>query len=723
MKQKLFIFTLLFSIILPNNIWAQPSNAISLDNLVCYDALPKKKIYILEDTTKTLTINDIKSGKFDDKFVPFEQKTGQLKTDKVYWLRFQFTRKKSTASKWIIQHPYQFAKITAYDFSSDTKYMTEKSGTFFPNSQRSKPRLFAFGFKLNLDNQNETIYLKLENVLEMNFKHEFTVFQEDNYEYIEYWKNLIQGIFQGLLWMLIIYNLFSYFSQRNTEQLYYIGFMLIISLFFLNDYHYLSVISDVISTNISYGYWTLQIGFVLYLQFARRFIGIEKHFPKANKILSIYIIIAYIFAAISFVLIKINQSLYEQVSNLSYSIFLIIAFWFIYLGAKIKTKITKYFLIGMAGLLLGAFITLLGTTGLIRLDLIYFQIGLEIPFSVFSFGLLVKQETERRAAQQEIIDHLTQNDLLQTKVNRELEEKVQERTAQISQKNDEILAQSENLKEANYEITQNNKKLNEKNQQITDSITYARRIQKAILGEISEIENAFSDAFVFFKPHSIVSGDFYWYKKIESQGKTYKIVIAADCTGHGVPGAFMTVMGSDFIDEIVTQEKTIMPHKILAELDKKVTKRLRGDKNSGQINDGMDISILVFEEGNNTVYFAAAKNPLYYISQGEMNIIKGTKFAIGGIAPPKGAEKNFALHKINQQKGDKFYIFSDGFQDQFGGKHGRKYMTKNYRDFLHQISTLPAKAQKEKLETELRTWKKNDEQTDDIIIIGISSTT
>jgi len=721
---------------MPVSLSAQSLGAnCSLDGKFCFDVLPKGELQVYTPSEKGMTIEQIISPENSSKFVPLNTITDQLQGDKEHWLRITFTRSEHTVKEWLIQHPYQLRKVTIYDFSPDGKYKVSKSGLLVPNSERSRPKLYNFGFDLLLEGESETVYLKLEDVLEANFQFELTVYQAKNFEYIAYWKNFAQGLFQGFLWMLLIYNLFTYFQRKSKTKLYYIGFMFIISIFFINDYQYFSVISDFLSVKGSYFYWSLLVGLGFYTQFIRGFLEINENFPKVDKFLNIYIKASYLYALLCLVLIEIDQALYEFLASIAYLTFILVGLLFIYLGTKVKTEISKYFIIGMTAFFFGSSITVLGSFGVIEMDTIYFQAGLEIQFFVFTLGLIVRQEFQRKNTQQQIIDQLKENELLQTKVNRELEEKVRERTHEISTQNEEILAQSENLQLANDEITtqadnlqaandeisQNNEVLNTKNKQITDSITYASRIQKAILGDISEIENSFEDAFVFFKPHSIVSGDFYWFENIENKGKNYKIVVAADCTGHGVPGAFMTVMGSDFIDDIVNKEGIIMPNEILASLDKKVTKRLRGQNSSSQVNDGMDISILVFEEGTNNLYFSAAKNPLYYVSEGKMEIIKGSKFAIGGIEPAKDRAKSFDLHALKTQKGNHYYIFSDGFQDQFGGPNDRKYLIRNFRNFLHTIYTLPAKKQKEKLQTELLNWRNNNEQTDDIIVVGIST--
>jgi len=293
--------------------------------------------------------------------------------------------------------------------------------------------------------------------------------------------------------------------------------------------------------------------------------------------------------------------------------------------------------------------------------------------------------------------------------------KLKEKNEEINQQNEEITSQRDEIEIQRDSVTIQKEKIEHQNKEITDSIVYASRIQKAILGNFEEITDKLQKSFIFFKPHSIVSGDFYWFTEVEVNSNYYKIIIAADCTGHGVPGAFMTVMGHDLLDEIIEKQKIINPVEILKELDFHILQKLKKSTDN-QVNDGMDISILVFDIQNQKVLFGGAKNPLYYVRNNEINVVKGSKFPIGGN---ELKEKIFEQHEISLQKNDVFYIFSDGFQDQFGGEKNQKYMTKKFREFIFSISNQEISKQKELLENEFSSWKNNNKQTDDVLIIGI----
>ncbi|WP_291722104.1 two-component regulator propeller domain-containing protein [Bernardetia sp.] len=264
----------------------------------------------------------------------------------------------------------------------------------------------------------------------------------------------------------------------------------------------------------------------------------------------------------------------------------------------------------------------------------------------------------------------------------------------------------------NREIDENRIALEAKNKDITDSINYAKRIQHALLPPLSILKDKF-EAFVLFLPRDIVSGDFYWFT--EKDGKT--IVAAIDCTGHGVPGAFMSIIAETHLDRIVNVMGITSPAMILNELDKSVRNTLR--QNETQSRDGMDMSICVIDDENKKVTFGGAKNPLIYIADGKVEQQKGSIRGIGGYSR-KYLKKTptFTEHIIEVTQPTTFYIFSDGYQDQFGGKHNEKFMKKRFRKVLQDIHREGMQAQKELLERGFMRWKGKHQQIDDVLVIG-----
>lgn len=259
--------------------------------------------------------------------------------------------------------------------------------------------------------------------------------------------------------------------------------------------------------------------------------------------------------------------------------------------------------------------------------------------------------------------------------------------------------------------------IEKKNNQLLDSLQYAKRIQEALLGNQERINAWFKNGFILFQPKDIVSGDFYWAFK--HPNKDIRILMAGDCTGHGVPAALMTVLGNSIITDIVEHRGIYKPDLILKELDLMLNGFLKKHKDEfGSVNDGMDISILSFFEGE--IYFSAAKNPLVIVNDERIEQIKGTKHAIGGIDMDKG-EKEFELHVIKNEIGNRYYLFSDGFQDQFGGPKDKKFMTKKFRETLMKSGADGIEKQKEKLDKIFHDWKGLRPQTDDVLIIGVEN--
>ncbi len=285
-----------------------------------------------------------------------------------------------------------------------------------------------------------------------------------------------------------------------------------------------------------------------------------------------------------------------------------------------------------------------------------------------------------------------------------------------------LFKRSQLRKETNIQLEKQNAIIEEKNKDITDSINYARRIQDAVLPPPGLMKMRFSDAFVFYRPRDIVSGDFWW--TTEKNGKF--IVACADCTGHGVPGGFMSVMSAAFLSEIVNEKGITEPEMILAHLRRKVISALnkspeqsvndgQDESKSESVRDGMDIVVCSFSD-ENKFDFACANNPLWVIRKKSLTIFPPDKFPVGVY---HGEIKPFTKQSTQIVKGDMIYLFSDGLADQFGGQLGRKFKYKQFQELLISISEKSGKEQQQILQATLDNWKGNLEQVDDILIIGI----
>ena len=258
----------------------------------------------------------------------------------------------------------------------------------------------------------------------------------------------------------------------------------------------------------------------------------------------------------------------------------------------------------------------------------------------------------------------------------------------------------------NYKIELMNTDLTSKNKEITDSIVYAKRIQEAILPQDKLMKSYFNESFVLYKPKDIVSGDFYWMEKVANT----LLFAAVDCTGHGVPGAFMSIVGHNGLNRAVREHNKTNPKDILDDLNEHVERSVQ--KSGNDVVDGMDIALCTLDLESNKLNFSGAFNPLYMVRNGELLIIESDKQPIGG------AKKPFSQNQIQLEKGDVCYIFTDGYADQFGGEKDKKFNRTRFKQTLIDISILPMENQKNELETIFENWKGNQEQLDDICVIG-----
>jgi len=283
----------------------------------------------------------------------------------------------------------------------------------------------------------------------------------------------------------------------------------------------------------------------------------------------------------------------------------------------------------------------------------------------------------------------------------------------LEEKNIKILTQKEEIEAQRDEIGKKNAILTHQKQAILDSIVYASRIQNAILPPTEYINEILPEHFIYWKPRDVVSGDFYWMTKRDNR----TVIVAADCTGHGVPGAFMSMLGVSFLNEIVNKLDILASDTILNELKAQIIKSLHQTGKSNEAKDGMDIALCIFDAASLTLEYSGAYNPLFLIRDNELVQYKANKMPIG-IYLRKDAE-TFTKNVIQLQKDDVFYIFSDGYQDQFGGEKGDKFMTKNFKSLLVDIHKQPVNDQYRILEETMNNWKGNFDQIDDILIIGV----
>ena len=311
---------------------------------------------------------------------------------------------------------------------------------------------------------------------------------------------------------------------------------------------------------------------------------------------------------------------------------------------------------------------------------------------------------------------------------------VDEKNMQLNRQNDEIRTQRDEIEAQRDMVTAQKEHIEEIHKEVTDSINYAKRIQEAVLPISDKARSILGEHFILFKPKNIVSGDFFWTTKIDN----YLIVTVADCTGHGVPGAFMSMLGISFLNEIVRRKEIKQADHVLNELRAGVITALQQSGKSDEQKDGMDISFLVINTETNECQWAGANNPLYIVKSGKLKVKseendaiklyeldKLSNFQLYEVKPDKmpiaiyGRMDKFTNHHIQLQKGDQIYLFSDGFADQFGGPKSKKFMYKSFKELLFANRQKPMNEQQTILNETFLEWKGDNEQVDDVTVVGI----
>jgi len=295
-------------------------------------------------------------------------------------------------------------------------------------------------------------------------------------------------------------------------------------------------------------------------------------------------------------------------------------------------------------------------------------------------------------------------------------ERIAFKNSNLREQNDEILAQRDEIELQRDSIFQQKERIDQQKTALTDSIQYAKRIQSAILPPETYFTELLNENFILYKPRDIVSGDFYWIKQVNQ----YIVLVAADCTGHGVPGAFMSMLGMSYLNEIVQRREITQANHVLNELRNQIKLSLRQHGQRDESKDGIDMAICVLDLKSMKMQYAGANNPLYLIMDAkgtpELSEIKADRMPLGYY---QGKDISFVNHDIKLDMGDTFYMFSDGFIDQKGGKDNKKFMSKNFKNLLLEIHDQSMNDQKEILNKTLLEWMGDNSQMDDILVVGV----
>lgn len=319
----------------------------------------------------------------------------------------------------------------------------------------------------------------------------------------------------------------------------------------------------------------------------------------------------------------------------------------------------------------------------------------------------LQEKTEQMTAQEAIMQEAM---IEMNRINEELQTSEQRLEKEVERRTQQIGAQNQALEHSYLALESKTRTLHQ-------SINYAKHIQNAILPPKTVVEALFSESFIFYKPKDIVSGDFYWIdRKVNENGNMRIAIAAVDCTGHGVPGAIMSMIGYNLLNQFSNQATLEEPHLLVEKLHNGVMKSLQQEHTENR--DGMDLSVCVYDSEKQTIDFVGAKNPLIYIQDNQLHEIKGTNASVGG-AFYRNKKVNFQKHTIDVSKPTTIYLYSDGYQDQFGGENGRKFMKSKFKQLLFDNHKKPMEEQHKLFRKTFNKWKENEDQVDDVLLIGL----
>jgi serine phosphatase RsbU (regulator of sigma subunit) len=661
-------------------------------------------LYYLRDNAHKLRLTDVLQDSLQARFISNKKENFNLGPgEATIWIKLSVGAPKSGKYLLEMAEPGVEEIVLYRKLPKSSQYTPiEVLGDNVPYAQR-KLKTTKYLFELDLvADQPETIYLKCYAYEVLSFPArigDYKAFLQSNHL-----DDLVIGGFYGIMLIMVFYNLFIYLATRERAYLYYVLYVTfaVLASSSLKGHALQFLWGNNVFFNDYISVYALCTGYFIIL-FAQRFLNTKVNAPFSKK----YALVFFVAFTLAIMLNFIDKVLAIKASMV---LVLVTNIYVIVLGVLVLRKgyqPARYYLLAWLSLMIMIILTVLSNVGILPFDSSSYYLletGMTSEVLLFSFALADRINFYRKENQRIIKEQ-----------NQYLEKEVERRTREIEQQKEEILAQSQTLEESNQSLQQ-------ASQKIKSSIQYAKRIQLALLPMQKLLAKQGLGFFIFYKPRDIVSGDFYWFAEVEEEGSKQLIVAVADCTGHGVPGAFMTIMGTSILNQVVKERKTYSPQQILQELDKRMMVALGVKKREGkgrrkhQVQDGMDIAICRIEFANQTLSFAGAKRPLCWFQQHQMQEIKGSKYPIGST---QYAEKEFIEHTINFAKGDAIYLYSDGYPDQFGGERNTKFMVKKFKQLLQQIEPLPMPNQKDQLEQTFHTWQGHEKQTDDVLVVGI----
>lgn len=699
-------------------LWLTNALAQSVDTLTIFDKVSPNSVqphlYAITNISDDVEVDSITKIPLN-RFIAIDSVLSKLKRNRSHWFVLNIKNNSKYSNIYYLE-----AGITQiidfYDPNESGLYVKKSYGYSVPDAQKEYSEVVAeiVGFRLEA-RQTKTLYFRVKSELNLKPSPLFKIHTQSDFKNHLSYFNMIQGIFHGLLWMMIAYMLFLFLNIRDRAYLYYILYALTASVAILiligypRNYFFRSI-----EFNVLYSEIIFQIGAIFYMLLFRKALDIKRLSRFWSNLYAMFIGIAGMGVLITAICLYFDFYTYNLISQI-FILFQLTSYVIIIIGLfRFKNKENVYYFIGNILLTIGAFIITVGLLFLHEPFLKYFpvfQVGISFEILFFALGLSKRfqsVEEQKRFAQQELIKELKEKEALQKQINEDLEDLVTERTIQISKSKQEIEQQKAALALKHLLLEESNKKL-------TENLEYAGFIQNALLDDFEKIKPLFDDSFLLFKPHSYVSGDFYMFAELPGE---QTLIIVADCTGHGVPGAILTIIAQDFLQDIIFRKEIYQPADILTALEDKIRSRLLNIATNKTLHEGLEASVLLIERRSKLFHYSGAKLPLYYRLNKNIIRVKGSLYGIGGEFVELNQKKHFVQKTFTYNVGDSVYLSTDGYWDQLS-QNNRKFKSSRYLDLLDQIADLSFDEQKLYMLSEHTRWKGKKDQTDDMLIVGV----
>jgi len=644
-----------------------------------------QNFYLFEDTSNKVTINDLLAMNSNFEFEELTENSKNLGfSNSAFWLKIDFTNNTEHNNFFLFSIKYPLLNDLQFFDTKENQIVSQiQTGENYPHASRPINNK-DFMFRLNIPkHSNKTFYFRLYNNgetlrLPLQLVDVLSNKQHDSHEVFQL------AMFYGYALFAFIFNILLFVEIRKKLYLYLSLFIIFISFFFFTidgvAFQYFWP-NNPYFANRSMVFFS-SLAMIAMVLFANDFLKTENKVKETSK-----------FLIIGLGIIIIWNLLPTGINNLSIlfaNIFVFISVAYILFLSfkryrKRKNKHNFVFFLSFALLLSGTMVYILRNLGITPDNFITqhcLKIGFSAQVTLISFATILQ----------------FRNVLRDTNIF--LEEMVKKRTNVVTKQNLQLRNQNDKIESQYSEIRQ--------------SIHYAKRIQHAILPHNKKFSALFEDHMILYKPKDIVSGDFYWVVAGKNN-KTY--IAAADCTGHGVPGGFLSMLGISFLNQIINANPEINPNQILNKLRALFTETLNNNSNENSSRDSMDISICLFDHAKKEMEYAGAYNSLLVIRNNELIELKVCRMSLE--SDRNNETKEYRNYTYDLKKDDKIYMFSDGYHDQFGGKQNKRLTKKRFKNILLETSNLSLQEQKDVLDQTIEEWKGTYEQVDDMLILGL----